>query len=126
MDQLLKGIARIQRNGATVGTGFIVSETLLVTCAHVVCPDRGRASGDLLAVFANETDEHVSWDLSVSVRIEEQYLSPADKGDIACLRIIAPEPGIAARALPLGPVTTTEGRPFRTYGFPKLKADVGM
>ncbi|MGW3726418.1 nSTAND1 domain-containing NTPase [Streptomyces sp. NPDC000851] len=129
-DELTLGIARFwSQDGEVTGSGFLIAERTLCTCAHVVA----RALG------TDDTDPEPP---VAPVRVDFPLLSPAASapvpatvtrwqpvtedggGDIALLTLDAPVPGTT-------PVRFAGGgdvwdHPFRVLGFPRRTGDHGV
>ncbi|MDX3800650.1 trypsin-like peptidase domain-containing protein [Streptomyces sp. AK04-3B] len=108
---LLPAVARIHRSDGTVaGTGFLVAERTLVTCAHVVEAAGGGPGTEIRLVFPHldgrPTTGYVPADL----------WRAADAEDVAFVRLHATPPG--ARPLPLGSAEGCRGHRVRSFGFP--------
>jgi hypothetical protein len=128
MTPLTRSILVVRREGATVGVAFLVTETVALTCAHVVniavgAPRSSDVTGrsvELAAVFTDDADpvratvEH--WSARTSPR------SAAD--DVAVLRLERPMAGTAPVRLELpGPHEPDAGVPVRAFGFTDRHAD---
>lgn len=111
---------RARADGAVVGAGFLLTETELVTCAHVVAeatgtdPEAAEPPGGLVTV-----------DLPFlgSARLDAQVIAWRPVGaelpeDIAILRLREQAPGPARPARLLAPARLA-GRPFEVCGFPE-------
>jgi WD40 repeat protein len=118
-NELQSGIVRIlDSDGDTAGTGFIVSDKLVVTCAHVISQaETPPESVDLVFLV----DDHKTFTASVVI----EYWRDQEHEDLAILRLQEPLP---AKAIPLklGDSIHIEGHQFKTYGFPKSKPKNGM
>jgi WD40 repeat protein len=90
--------------GGTAGTGFLVSDRLLVTCAHVL----GEPSGAPVSV------EFVGSVIRTAMHDEEVR---CEGTDIAFLRLDTAPPE-QVRRLPLGVTRGVSGHRVKTYGFP--------
>lgn len=117
---LHRSIVRIRTlNGAIVGTGFLVTQKLVCTCAHVVAaaldlpPELQVCPGDKIHLdfpFINEISQYAyieSW----------QPIRHDGSGDIAVLRLMTAPPADAcpARLLSSGVLS---GKRFEVCGFP--------
>lgn len=112
MNHSTEYILRILKNGRTIGTGFLASTDLVVTCAHVVAKEEA-----VQVQFAGRTEV-----LSASL-IPEYYQEP-DKGDVAFLRLekspagmIPPRFGAAVQSL--------SGNKIWAFGYPRVGAVEG-
>lgn len=117
-NDLSASVVRILRpGGETVGTGFLVSEELVVTCAHVVVA--ACKGGSQVTIVFHHTSGQVAAD------VDPKYLHDAKDEDIAILKIRDPLPE-GVKPLSLGSSAGTAGHRFKTFGFPKAKAKEGM
>ncbi|MFF7780445.1 trypsin-like peptidase domain-containing protein [Streptomyces tanashiensis] len=97
--------------GGVAGAGFLLSEDLLVTCAHVV---RGAGSGPGERVLL--TFPHVVGAPQVEgLVLEEPWRDPEDE-DVALVRLSSTSPGAAV--LLLGSAAGCRGHHVRSFGFP--------
>jgi hypothetical protein len=104
-------VARVDVPGTSfVGTGFLLSPTLLLTCAHLL---RSTASQDGAKLSYSNVAE-VSWPLNSSEVNHAQVLLYQPWLDVALLRI-RPNQEQFLGTPPLG--TESEGTSFHTYGF---------
>ncbi|SET06056.1 WD40 repeat [Geodermatophilus poikilotrophus] len=121
-------LARVRaRNGAVVGSAFLVDSDHVVTCAHVVTSALGRRTqerpgeDDLVQVdFPLQAPGQVT-----QARVEVWCpVAPDDSGDVAVLSLVGPGP---AGLSPVRLVAADElwGHHFRTFGFPR-KHDHGV
>jgi Trypsin-like peptidase domain len=118
---LYRSIVRIRdRTGEIVGAGFLATQRIVCTCAHVVC--------DALALPRETVDQP-----TLNVSLDFPYLSGAKAdahvvvwipmlpheggGDIAVLRLTS-DPPAGARPARLLPVSNLSGRAFAAFGFP--------
>ncbi|MEH2306639.1 nSTAND1 domain-containing NTPase [Nostoc sp.] len=117
--ELQAGIVRIlDSDGDTAGTGFIVSDQLVVTCAHVISQEETPPETVALVFLVHD---HKTFTALVVV----EYWRDQEHEDLAVLRLQEPLP---AKAIPLklGTSVHIEGHQFKTYGFPKSKPKNGM
>jgi hypothetical protein len=118
---LSSSIVRILRpDKETTGTGFVVAEGLVVTCAHVIPaasqPKDGKAGADVELVFLAGGQ---------AAQVAPEWWRPADGGDVAFLWLREPLPA-GVRPLPLGSSQGTDGHAFQTFGFPSACPKDGM
>jgi WD40 repeat protein len=110
---LLSAVTRILGpDGAVAGTGFLVAEGLVVTCAHVVeAAGSGPGRGVLLSfphvVGADRAEGHVPAEL----------WRAAESEDVAFVRLADGMPA-GASVLPLGSAEGCHGHHVRSFGFP--------
>lgn len=110
---LIRGVVQIlDGSGRTAGTGFLVADGLLVTCAHVIAgPDGAPPTGPVPVRFAHLDEQpRRAWALA------EHWRTPSH-GDVAFLRLADPAPALA-RPLPLGTSDGGARHPVKTFGFP--------
>jgi hypothetical protein len=96
-----------------VGTGFVLDQDIIVTCAHVV----GKADSQPKIVFSANGEERLNQPLV--------FYSPEGEYDIAVLRLIGGLPNNVV-PLKLGRSIGSIGHPFHTFGFPKLPPFEGL
>ncbi len=118
-------------SGRAAGTGFVLTPTLAVTCAHVVAA-AGRGPGETLAISfygevlkpdgASETrqvSEEVEPDRPMGtheVSILDQGWADPEHGDVAFLRLDGLPEGVTPVELARS-ATACEGQPFTSFGF---------
>jgi trypsin-like peptidase/NACHT domain-containing protein len=95
--------------GSSVGSGFLVAEDLIVTCAHVVGSPQAKPKVVFLGAAAP----------SPASVVPDLWRSEQE-GDIAVLKLGAPPQG--RRPLRLGRTSGTEGHSCSTLGFPDVSA----
>jgi WD40 repeat protein len=96
-------------NGESVGTGFLVTAKLAVTCAHVVVTAEAL-DGDTIQV------QFTGHDQKISALVEPAYWREVAKGDVAFLRLDTVPEGI--QPLRLAPAGTAIHRSdFRSFGY---------
>lgn len=107
-DELANSVVQVlDSQDRPAGTGFLVGDQLLVTCAHVV-PSVGDP---VLFRFAQLDDQpRRAWVMP------EHWRDPT-AGDVAFLRVADPLPALA-RPLQLGAARDARRHPVQTYGFP--------
>ncbi|MBT2406324.1 MULTISPECIES: trypsin-like peptidase domain-containing protein [unclassified Streptomyces] len=97
--------------GGVAGAGFLLSEDLLITCAHVV---RGAGSGPGERVLL--TFPHVVGAPQVEgLVLDAPWRDPEDE-DVALVRLSSTSPDAAV--LPLGSAAGCRGHQVRSFGFP--------
>jgi hypothetical protein len=124
---LMAGLVRIFRpDGATAGTGFLVDETgLIVTCSHVVQDheEQGREPRpeEVKVVFGGggaQRNQRIA-------RVIPEWWSGFEAYDVAFLQCEGALPE-RTKPLPLGFSSGTEGRKFKTFGFPQVNSVWGV
>jgi len=112
MQHLEQSIIRVlNANGTTVGTGFVVTDQLAVTCAHVI-EAAGSTCGKTVCIqFYHGASEQV-------VQVREDGWSAASKDDIAFLRIDGLPEGVTS--VIMGSAANCDGHDYRSFGFAKL------
>ncbi|MFI0923795.1 trypsin-like peptidase domain-containing protein [Streptomyces sp. NPDC021012] len=98
-------------DGTVAGSGFLVAEDILVTCAHVVEAAGSGPGGQVRLAFphaegAPRMDGHV---------LEAPWRAPAGE-DVAVVRLPRTPP--APPPLPLGSAAGRRGHPVSSFGFP--------
>jgi hypothetical protein len=105
---------RILHNGQTHGTGFLVSGSLAVTCAHVVA-----SLGETIQV------QFAEWEEILSARVIPEYYRDPDHGDIAFLCLENVPKNITP--LRLGAAKhSPSGNSFQAFGYPSVGAVEGV
>ncbi|WP_328433164.1 nSTAND1 domain-containing NTPase [Streptomyces sp. NBC_00425] len=108
---LLPAVARIHRpDGTVAGTGFLVAERTLVTCAHVVEAAGGGPGSEIRLAFPHLDGQLMTGDVPADL------WRAANSEDVAFVRLPATPPG--ARPLPLGSAEGCRGHRVRSFGFP--------
>ncbi|MFJ8081303.1 trypsin-like peptidase domain-containing protein [Streptomyces sp. NPDC096205] len=103
-------------DGRVAGTGFLVAEDVVVTCAHVVEAAGGGPGAPVLLSFPHVGAERVEG------TVPEELWRPSDAEDVAFVRLTAVPVG--ARVLPLGSAEGCRGHQVQSYGFPtQARAD---
>ncbi|MGH3999716.1 MAG: trypsin-like peptidase domain-containing protein, partial [Pseudonocardiaceae bacterium] len=98
-------------NGHPAGTGFLVGQRLLVTCAHVLAGHDGLPSSPVTVVF-------VHLDAAVrTVRVDPRWWRDPEGADVAFLCLDEPLPA-QAQPLPLGGSPGVRGHRVKAFGFP--------
>jgi hypothetical protein len=82
---LTSSIVRVLRpDGKTAGTGFVVADGLVATCAHVIPPAAqprsGTAAEAVELVFRASGEKHLA-------EVVPEWWRPADAGDVAILKL---------------------------------------
>jgi WD40 repeat protein len=116
-------IVRILRSDKeTAGTGFVVADGLVVTCAHVIAsasqPKEGRAGEDVKLVFRANGQVALA-------EVVADWWRPSDGGDVAFLRLKEPLP-VGVSPPPLGSSRGTGNHAFQTFGFPSASPEEGI
>ncbi|MET9729787.1 trypsin-like peptidase domain-containing protein [Streptomyces sp. NPDC006458] len=110
--ELPMSVARILGpDGAVAGTGFLVAEDVVVTCAHVVEAAGGGPGSTVALAFPHLADAER---LEGTVP-QELWRSPTGE-DVAFVRLAGTPAG--ARVLPLGSSEGCRGHQVRSFGFP--------
>ncbi|MGW7611180.1 nSTAND1 domain-containing NTPase, partial [Streptomyces sp. NPDC054766] len=109
---LVAAVARIIRpDGAVAGTGFMVADGVVVTCAHVVEAAGGGPGEEILLSFP-----HVQGADRVEGSVLGELWRSAEDEDVAFIRLSGTSPGM--RTMPLGSAEGCRGRQVRSFGFP--------
>lgn len=128
-EELERGIARIRTGtGEVTGSGFLVSRTVLCTCAHVVARALGTDEADPAPPAGPVPLDFpllhpASAPLHATVTHWEP-VAPDGSGDIALLQLEAEVPGTAPVRFAGG--THLWDHPFRVLGFPERTGDHGV
>ncbi|CAM3690224.1 trypsin-like peptidase domain-containing protein [Kibdelosporangium persicum] len=107
--------------GRVVGGGFLVSDRLVVTCAHVVSQALGCDDPQLLPVGEIEVSFPFADGPAVtSVALTEAWfpITVDGQGDMAVLTLRSPAPP-GTLAAPLSRPVSAWGHHYRTHGFPR-------
>ncbi|MFB7243623.1 trypsin-like peptidase domain-containing protein [Streptomyces populi] len=98
-------------DGAVAGTGFMVADGVVVTCAHVVeAAGSGPGEGVLLSF------PHVRGADRVEGWVPGELWRSPEAEDVAFVRLNGTPAG--ARTMPLGSAEGCRGRQIRSFGFP--------
>jgi hypothetical protein len=112
---LTRSVVQILSDGGyPAGTGFLVGERLLVTCAHVLTGDGlddEPPAGPVTVVFAHL--DGAAW----SARVDPQLWRSPREQDVAFLRLDEPPP-TQAQPLALGASEGIRGHRVKAFGFP--------
>ncbi|NES82414.1 MAG: trypsin-like peptidase domain-containing protein, partial [Moorea sp. SIO2B7] len=110
MNELRNGIVRIlNQSDKTVGTGFIVSTELIVTCAHVIKYAGAKPGSDVSCVRLVDGQK-------LEALVEEKYWREPANEDVAFLRVN--EPFSEDFPLTLGTSANISDHSLYSYGFP--------
>lgn len=108
-------------DGEIVGCGFLVSDRLVLTCAHVVNAAVGAQPDERVRPAQQVIAEFPLVAAGQTMRATVQTWVPIEAdatGDIALLHLADPPPA-AAEPVRLATTPDTWDHPFRTYGFPR-------
>ncbi|MGG7574928.1 trypsin-like peptidase domain-containing protein [Streptomyces sirii] len=109
---LLPAVAQVLGPDAQVaGVGFLVAESILVTCAHVVHAAGSGPGGTVQLVFPR-VDGALRTEGLV---LDEPWRAPEDE-DVAIVRLSGSSAGL--KALALGSAAGCRGHQVRSFGFP--------
>ncbi len=101
-------VAVLNDRDKIVGTGFLASENLIVTCAHVVVA-ADAIDGDTVQVrFDGQAEK-------LNAFVVPEYWRGADKDDVAILRLEIVPRGVTP--LPMAPAAGSAGHDFHAYGY---------
>lgn len=109
MNSFKDSILRVMRGDSVVGAAFLVSERLVVTCAHVV-KSAGVEVGGKISLCSSDGREIVA-------SVESEFWRDTKAEDISILRLKNPVENL--QPVILGSSSGTEGHNFSTFGFPK-------
>ncbi|MFD4314840.1 trypsin-like peptidase domain-containing protein [Streptomyces sp. NPDC058548] len=112
-DPLTSAVAQVRdRNGTVVGTAFLITEDLLISCAHVLA-DGAYGPGDKVElVFPRAPGAPSVWGRT----LEDGWRDPREQ-DVALIRLDHVPTGTAP--LPLGASEGCRGHRVRSFGFPE-------
>jgi Trypsin-like peptidase domain len=113
-DALLFSLVRVV-SGTSLGTGFLLKDAWIITCAHNIKDVEGT-------VFAL-SDEEGNFSLKLQAHLHK--IIPEAEGDIACFRIESSLPQ-HSRPLLLTDSGCSEGNSCRVFGFPKSNPENGL
>lgn len=108
------------RDGEVVGSGFLVGERQVLTCAHVIAQALGFAddTGDPLSSQVHLDFPQLASHTLLLARVVFWLPVQSDsQGDIAGLELLD-EPPAGAKPVHLAPADQVWGHPFRALGFP--------
>ncbi|MFE5804275.1 trypsin-like peptidase domain-containing protein [Streptomyces sp. NPDC056491] len=109
---LLSTVAQVLApDDRVAGAGFLLSEDVLVTCAHVVL-GAGSGPGQALRLAFPHVAGAPRLDGLV---LEEPWRAPED-ADVAVVRLASTREGM--EGLPMGSASGCRGHPVRSFGFP--------
>ncbi|PKT73254.1 hypothetical protein CW362_09625 [Streptomyces populi] len=98
-------------DGVVAGAGFLVAESVVVTCAHVVEAAGAGPGETLLLAFP-----HAKGEGQVHGHVVSELWRAAQNEDVAFLRLTSVPSG--AWPLPLGSAKNCRGHAVRSWGFP--------
>lgn len=105
-------VALCTDEGSIVGTGFLVDDRVILTCAHVVVAAGGGPSSTVSVRF------HITGDKCPASVVSDQWRA-SDGDDVAVLRLEVEAPESAA-PVQLENAANCAGHSFRAFGYPSL------
>jgi hypothetical protein len=99
-------------SGRVAGTGFVVGDRLVVTCAHVVAVD-DMPPGEPVSVEVPQAAA-----AALPARVDSACWRDPDREDVAFLRCDRPLPE-SIEPLPLGAAEGAQGHKVASFGFPE-------
>jgi tetratricopeptide (TPR) repeat protein len=99
----------LNAQGTVVGTGFVVDNGLILTCAHVIAAAKGKP-GDAIQIALHFDDK------PFDAHIVPEWWRDPDAEDVAVLQPIEPLPK-SVQALPLGLAKASRGHEFYSRGY---------
>jgi len=109
-EELTACVARVEdAGGRTMGTGFLVTPSLVVTCAHVI-EDAGAGPGDRVRLAFHAGGE------PVEAEVLPDGWHPGE--DVAFLRVVGTSPE-GTHPATLGPAQGSNGHPYQALGYPR-------
>jgi V8-like Glu-specific endopeptidase/KaiC/GvpD/RAD55 family RecA-like ATPase len=120
------GIALILNDQkVAVGTGFLVSEQLILTCAHVIETAAGSSGSIVTLSFLLDQEK-----VLLKAQVEEEYWRDSNKEDVAVLKLLEVLPKKVSQSgvapFQLGTSNNTKNHSFQTFGFPKGHGKDGL
>jgi Novel STAND NTPase 1/Trypsin-like peptidase domain len=113
-------------DGTPEGAGFVVSDTLLVTCSHVVQPcceqSRGEPQPRTVDVIFHATGDMRAARASAKATVVQEWWRGCAAGDIAFLRVDQLPDGVCK--LPLGSAGGVDQDAVRSFGYPGATGEV--
>jgi WD40 repeat protein len=111
--RLRTGIVRIlNQSEVAIGTGFVIKESLVATCAHVI-ESAGSGPGKTVGIrFYDAIEKQLAY-------VEKDWWRPSDAEDVAILRLEQPLPA-GVEPLILGSSQGIDGHSFKSFGFPQV------
>lgn len=115
-------------DGSAAGTGFAVSDTLLVTCSHVVqqCDeqDRGEPRPESVDVIFHATGNSREARVRTTAMVVPEWWRGCDAEDIAFLSVTRVPEGVAI--LPLGHANGVDRDEINAFGYPEAGEVEGL
>lgn len=111
-------VAVLDSDDNIAGTGFILSEDMVLTCAHVVESAQSAPGKDI------RIRHHLNRRLQIA-KVSTKMWRPSDGDDIAVLELSESLP-VGTRFLFLGSSIDCDGHRFRTFGYPDLGTVEGV
>lgn len=108
MDIKNSTVAILSSRGKIVGTGFLASQNLVVTCAHVIVAAGAFYDDTVQVRFDGRTEK-------INALVVPEYWRDVDKGDVVVLRLESVPDGITP--LPLANAAGSAGHDFYAYGY---------
>jgi hypothetical protein len=105
------------KSGKPVGTGFIATESLVITCAHVIESAGSRPGSDVQLQNSNGD--------ILNAKVLSEYWRAPSAEDIAILKLSKAWPKDAPLAI-FGETEKIANHNFRTYGFPNVRGIDGL
>jgi S1-C subfamily serine protease len=114
--------------GSPAGTGFVVSDTLLVTCSHVVQPcdaqERGEPRPGTVSVVFHATGDRRQTRVSANATVVPEWWRGCEAEDVAFLRVERVPDRV--KVLPLGSADGVERHEVDAFGYPKAGEIEGL
>jgi WD40 repeat protein/S1-C subfamily serine protease len=116
---LRDGVVRVlsRDRQRVLGTGFLVTEKLVVTCSHVL-DSLSQAERDAVCLEVLQSQE------KVTAKLRPEFSSPEHEADFAVLELNRPLGG-SCQPLPLGESARSADHRFTVFGFPRGNEDTG-
>ena len=114
--------------GSVAGTGFVVSDTLLVTCSHVVqqcdAQDRNDPRTETVRVIFHATGDTRDRRVSAEAAVVDEWWRGCEQEDIAFLRVNRLPDGVVILAI--GSADGVDRDQIHTFGYPEAGQVEGL
>jgi hypothetical protein len=107
-----RSVVRIDVDGKTKGTGFVGSNGMVITCAHVVADHRDSPCINISVIFR-------ATGRAFNGHVRPEFWRPPKEEDVAVVRLDSELP-TDINQLALGSSADVAGHPCVTFGFPSL------
>src|SRR5215469_6248674 len=122
MDDIKNSVVAVLVDGTLRGTGYLATDRLVITCAHVLTDDLSPPEEEIVVRFYCNGAE-------VRVETSEERWSPSSKDDVAVLELRL-EPGeslpAGARIARLARSSGRRNRQCEVFGYPNVATFDGL